>query len=83
MHIQEYLCDLAESCVVFDRSSFVGTTSGHNSFTATTVVPTQTLKYRFYSTYNARKHFTPEVIPHSVVKYTNEEAYREGENDFD
>jgi len=25
----------------------------------------------------------PEAILHSVVKYTNEEAYREGENDFD
>jgi len=25
----------------------------------------------------------PEVMLHSVVKYTNEEAYREGENDFD
>jgi len=25
----------------------------------------------------------PEVILHSVVKYTVKEAYREGENDFD
>jgi len=36
----------------------------------------------YYSTYNAWKHFTPEVILHSVVKYTNEEAYGEGGNDL-
>jgi len=36
-----------------------------------------------YSTCNACKNFAPEVILHSVVKCTNEEAYREGKNDFD
>ena len=35
------------------------------------------------STCSVWKHFTSEVILHSIVKYTNEEDYREGENDFD
>ena len=39
-------------------------------------------KFKCYSTYDDWKHFTPEVILHSVVKHPNEEAYR-GENDFD
>jgi len=68
---------LAEIFIVYDRSSLLGRTSGHNSFTVTTAVPTQ-----FSKNIGSRlKYFqcmeVPEVIPHSVVKYTNKEAYQE------
>jgi len=72
---------LAASFIVYDRSSVVGRTSGHNSFTATTGVPRRISKN--IGSRLQYLHFTPEVILHSVVKYTNEEAYREGQNDFD
>ena len=75
----------AASSIVYDISLLVGRTSGHNSFTATIAAPTRNSKIQVpdYSTYNAWKHSTPEVTLHSVIKCTNEEAYKEGENDFD
>jgi len=41
MHVQESLMmSLAASSIAYDRSALVGRTSGHNSFTTTTAVPT-------------------------------------------
>jgi len=47
---------LAARSIVYDRSSLVGRTSGHNGFTAATAVPTRISKYvgnRLQYTYNA------------------------------
>jgi len=85
MHVQEYLLvSWLQALLFMTESLLVGRTSGENCFTATAAVPKRISKNVCSRLqYNAWKHFTPEVILHSTSKCTNEEAYKEGKNDFD
>ena len=62
-------------------NSTVGKTPAHNIFTGPSGVPRQ-VSQSITSAYDAWKQFIPEVILRSIVKYTTEEAHRNGDTNF-
>ena len=62
-------------------TSVAGRTPAHNVYTGASGVPTLVSK-SISTLYDAWKHFIPEVILRSVVKYTAEKAYRRGDTNF-
>ena len=58
-----------------------GRTPAHNVFTGASGVPRQ-VSQSITTPYDARKHFIPESILRSFVKYTTEEAHRRGDTNF-
>ena len=62
-------------------TSVVGRTPAHNVYTGASGVPRQVLQ-SISTPYDAWKHFIPEVILRSIVKYTTEEAHRRGDTNF-
>ena len=63
-------------------SSEAGRGSARNIFIATGGVPKEASE-SIATSYDSWKHFIPEAILLTVVKYTNEEAQRREEHDFD
>ena len=62
-------------------TSVVGRTPAHNVYTGASGVPRQ-VSQSISTPYDAWKHFIPEVILRSIVKYTTEEAHRRGDTNF-
>ena len=58
-----------------------GRMPAHNVFTGASGVPRQ-VSQSITIPYNAWKHFIPESILRSIVKYTTEEAHRRGDTNF-
>ena len=58
-----------------------GRTLAHNVFTGASGVPRQ-VSQSITTPYDAWKHFIPESILRSIVKYTTEEAHQRGDTNF-